>query len=309
MISILNNEIKIIKKNISKKIENKKLLLISDILNIDNIVNELEQQNKVVHNDINISKKDSYYVINKNINKELIDVLKQNNILNSYLKYIEDSIALNIEESIKIGFIFYFILIDLFNLKYITKDELLYYLDISNNEINNLNRNYELCITNNLSNEINKDNYKSFIKGNNRKVKEEIISLYNDIGLLLIEVPFNCDLLELKKFLEDIKAYKVKFDINNMRFNLRFKKIKKYKKDGMYFVNANTIILDSRNITGFKHELGHFLYENNIPFLYNKEYINPLDVNLETMKFLDCKHKIEDYNLNSERFAYWFERN
>lgn len=220
---------------------------------------------------------------------------------------IENSIGLNINETIQSAFIFYFILIDLYNFKYINKDELFEYLNIVNNNTNTLNRNYELCLTNNLSIEINQTNTNSYIKGKNIKIKEDIISLFNEIGLLLLEIPFNCNILELRKFLEDILAYKNKFEINNMKFNLRFKKIKKYKKDGMFFVNANTIILDPRDIKAFKHELGHFIYENNISFLYNKTKVIPKDINLDSFKFINNKHKVEDYNLSSENFAYWFE--
>ena len=173
MISILNEEIKIIKKNIQKKIINNKILEISDLIDVSNIINILNTNKEIQYNDIKIVQKDNYFVIDKNINKEIIEVLNNNKILNRYIKLIENSIGLNINETIQSAFIFYFILIDLYNFKYINKDELFEYLNIVNNNTNTLNRNYELCLTNNLSIEINQTNTNSYIKGKNIKIKEE----------------------------------------------------------------------------------------------------------------------------------------
>ena len=150
MISILNEEIKIIKKNIQKKIINNKILEISDLIDVSNIINILNTNKEIQYNDIKIVQKDNYFVIDKNINKEIIEVLNNNKILNRYIKLIENSIGLNINETIQSAFIFYFILIDLYNFKYINKDELFEYLNIVNNNTNTLNRNYELCLTNKL---------------------------------------------------------------------------------------------------------------------------------------------------------------
>ena len=41
----------------------------------------------------------------------------------------------------------------------------------------------------------------------------------------------------------------------------------------MFVKNANTIILDSRELKSFIHELGHYIYENNLVFNLNHKRI------------------------------------
>ena len=72
-------------------------------------------------------------------------------------------------------------------------------------------------------------------------------------------------------------------------------------------MTVNSLHHPNRQRFTIAHELGHFIYENNISFLYNKTKVIPKDINLDSFKFINNKHKVEDYNLSSENFAYWFE--
>jgi len=90
--------------------------------------------------------------------------------------------------------------------------------------------------------------------------------------------------------------------------------LKKIKKYGLYIVNDKTIILDPRNIEQFKHELGHFIYENKINFqlsnkLINEEERNSIIIEHQNVYSLSNYKNYETYNLDSEIFAYWFENN
>lgn len=72
----------------------------------------------------------------------------------------------------------------------------------------------------------------------------------------------------------ETKKLKESLHIKKFNFNLRFKKLKKIKKYGLYIVEDKTIILDPRHIEHIKHELGHFIYENKIDFQLSNKLIS-----------------------------------
>ena len=135
----------------------------------------------------------------------------------------------------------------------------------------------------------------------------------NDINAQLVEIPKEYDLRRLEHSLHEIASILNEFKVEKRDFIIRFRKIKKLKKTGLFIVSANTIILDPRETDSFKHELGHYIFENKIPVevggnvLKFNDFKFIVENNRDTYSALLTKHKIEDYNENSEIFAYSFE--
>lgn len=101
--------------------------------------------------------------------------------------------------------------------------------------------------------------------------------------------------------------------LRNRRFALRFKKIAHYRKTGLYIKNAKTLVVDPRTISSLFHELGHFIYENKCTIELNDHKVEADDLDKivdQNMKRYETKiknHKIEEVNVSSEVFAYYFE--
>lgn len=135
----------------------------------------------------------------------------------------------------------------------------------------------------------------------------------NEINAKLVEIPKDYDLIRLEHSLQEIASILNEFKVEKRDFIIRFRKIKKLKKTGLFIVSANTIILDPRETDSFKHELGHYVFENKIPVEICGNVLNFNDFrfivenNRGTYSSLLNKHKIEDYKENSEIFAYAFE--
>lgn len=164
--------------------------------------------------------------------------------------------------------------------------------------------------TNKLSYEISVVSKNSFLYGNDLLLKQEIINIINKNNIELLEIPFNYKLNKLIIFFRKIDKFIESLNIKKIpEFKIRFKKIRKYKKEGM-FINKDLIIVDPRNPDVFFHEFGHFIYENKINFsIKEKRYLSK---NFEKIinKFecdLNQYSKLENYDLNSEKFAVWFE--
>ena len=134
-----------------------------------------------------------------------------------------------------------------------------------------------------------------------------------DINAKLVEIPKDYDLNRLEHSLQDIASILNEFKVNKRDFIIRFRKIKKLKKTGLFIVAANTIILDPRETESFKHELGHYIFENKVPVEISGRLLKPNDFNMvvnenrEKYMGLLQKHRIEGYKENSEIFAYSFE--
>lgn len=136
----------------------------------------------------------------------------------------------------------------------------------------------------------------------------------NEINAKLVEIPKEYDLTKLESSLKEISTILNKFKINKREFIIRFRKIRKLKKTGLFIVSANTIILDPRETDSFKHELGHYIYENKVPveihgtLLKYNDFQTIINENFSKYSGLLKKHKIEDYKEHSEIFAYCFEQ-
>lgn len=135
----------------------------------------------------------------------------------------------------------------------------------------------------------------------------------NEINAKLVEIPKEYDLTKLESSLKEISTILNEFKINEREFIIRFRKIRKLKKTGLFIVSANTIILDPRETDSFKHELGHYIYENKVSveihgtLLKYNDYQTIVNENFAKYSGLLKKHKIEDYKECSEIFAYSFE--
>lgn len=136
----------------------------------------------------------------------------------------------------------------------------------------------------------------------------------NQINAQLVEIPKDYDLKKLESALKEMVSILGDFKIEKREFIIRFRKIKKLKKTGLFIVSANTIILDPRESGSFKHELGHYVYENQIPIniagkiLMPNSFSNVVDENKAQYAGLLEQHRIEDYKEDSEIFAYSFEK-
>lgn len=136
----------------------------------------------------------------------------------------------------------------------------------------------------------------------------------NQINAQLVEIPKDYDLKKLESALKEMVSILDDFKIEKREFIIRFRKIKKLKKTGLFIVSANTIILDPRESGSFKHELGHYVYENQIPIniagkiLMPNSFSNVVDKNKAQYAGLLEQHRIEDYKEDSEIFAYSFEK-
>lgn len=149
--------------------------------------------------------------------------------------------------------------------------------------------------------------------GRHPYISHNINKYLNEINAKLVEIPKNYEKNKLEESLLYILKTLNKFEIKNRDFILRFRKIRKIKKDGLFIKSNNTIILDPRDISAFQHELGHFVYENNINFKNEKIIISDLFYNIVKENYIKYKenlkiHKIEDYKENSEIFALYFEK-
>jgi hypothetical protein len=143
-----------------------------------------------------------------------------------------------------------------------------------------------------------------------RFIRPDINDLIESINPLLLEIPGDYDIKKLKECLMSIDNTLKEHTIKKSNFVLRFKKLGLYKKDGMFIKKANTIVVDPRATHTFKHELGHYIYENGIPFnLNSKRIYKHRFQKLSQSTTIDESyiHTIEDYKVDSEKFAHWFE--
>lgn len=168
-----------------------------------------------------------------------------------------------------------------------------------------------ILTTNKLSIEISKRSDINFLEGQNPLIKKEILTIIENLKFSLVEIPNNYKLFELLKFFRKIDEVISSLELNYSDIQLRLKKIKKYKKEGM-FINKNLIIIDPRNPFIFFHELGHFIYENKLDFTLNGNRFlasnNERIANDNKNRFdLNQYKKLENYDISSEIFANWFE--
>lgn len=240
-----------------------------------------------------------FFCKRKNIDTFLKENIKKSNLNKEYSAYLQETyLASCSEEVIKFLFLEYFMLIDLFNLRLITELEFNNYLRL-NSKREGFSKNSNLLITNKQAFELTLETANQFISGRNKVLKKQIVLLIKELGIPLVEIPQFYNLESLIKFLYEVKEIKERLSISSLTFKLRFKKIKHFKKDGMYIVNDKTIIVDPRKPKAFVHELGHYIFEENINVKLPK-----FELKNDTLN----KSKFEYYSVDSESFAYGFEK-
>lgn len=267
-----------------------------------------------------------YHIKNmKNLNPLLKSFLSLDIEYGKYFKYIEP-LMLNKEIIVnKIDDVIFVVYIDLFLNYYILKDKRKKVEDISN-ELKRMSEtvNLEVILKSSKDSisggswkqstlletalgsiEWSRDGRKEYISYNANKY-------LNEINAKLVEIPKNYEKNKLEESLLYILNTLNKFEIKNRDFILRFRKIKKIKREGLFIKSANTIILDPRDISAFQHELGHFVYENNVNFKNGLLISSDLFCNIVKENYIKYKenlkmHKVEDYKESSEIFALYFE--
>ena len=137
-------------------------------------------------------------------------------------------------------------------------------------------------------------------------------SLRKELGLIILEVPNHFKRDETFKFLRDIRKLLNELGIKKLKTNFRIRKILKLKNNGMFIVNANTLVIDPRSPEKVIHEIGHYVYENRLGFNWNgrRVYKNRFEGLIKKNRGIEKIDisKYEDYSQKSEVFAYWFER-
>lgn len=299
--SIINEEyiypLKKLKLSSSEQID------INSLLKVDSIKKSISEK-KVFENRFGKSIKNisGYFCKRNELNKFLVEKLMKTTFYQDYLPYLDKIFnTKSIDEVIKYIYIEYFITADLFNLRLINREELNTLLTFGSSKEEFI-KNSNLLITNKQSFELTKENSNDFLVGRKINLKQEVVSLFEELGILLIEIPQFYRLESLISFLEEIRDLKNKLKIEKFSFKLRFKKLKHFKKDGMYIVNEKTIIVDPRKPKAFIHELGHYIFEEKI----NITLPEIERINIEVNGYQ--KSKFEDYSIESEIFAYSFEK-
>jgi hypothetical protein len=128
----------------------------------------------------------------------------------------------------------------------------------------------------------------------------------------LVEIPKQYKKSEFRDFLIDANYNLEKLNLKHHNFELRFKKLGLYKKEGMFIKKHNILIIDPRKTKAFYHELGHFIYENGLSFNLNGKRVYKSNFeSISKKENIDnlIQSKLEDYDIKSEKFAYWFENN
>lgn len=297
---------------------------IGDIVDILTIKKSL---NSIKDGTFNIVVKGDLYYANKKTNPEFFTLIMNNKKhLTTELDYLKNSFSsIDFNEIVIYYLIELVILIELKNkniidlkslykyltmLDYIPKDYLdnfkqvvFYKKDIKKNSFK---KNINILLT-------NKNSYE-FPRNLSNLKNNKMLKLINDIDLPLLEIPANKDTEKTIIFLDEMLQLKKILNLKKWNFSLRIKKTKK-GNDGMYIKSANTIIIDPRHPDALHHELGHYIYENNLAFTYNNKRYYPCFFNNILIKFkktnynkiLIKQNSVEDNSNKSEIFAIWFD--
>jgi hypothetical protein len=137
----------------------------------------------------------------------------------------------------------------------------------------------------------------------------------NIIEPVEFEIPYGYDKSKLKNTLKEFSEVLEFLDIKNRDFIIRFRKLGLFKRKGFYIKKAKTIIVDPRHTDTLYHELGHYIFEEGIPFKlngskrYKKTFSKIVEENIDSFEEYFSIHKIESHKHDSETFALWFENN
>lgn len=308
-------------KNYNYKYINKNNLNIKNLINFSNLINKID--NDLTYFNSKIIKDNNSWKIYKKINieflelilkykdnlpKELFELLKEEETI-----YLKEEVLLFINSEL-------FISLELFNNKYINEEEFIKFIKTIpylNSEIKSklqINRRYKLNQEKN-KNLLNTNlNNLEYPKNKNKIKNKKLLNYIEELNLNLIEIPIDKDIKNLELFFEKLLNLKKSLNLKTFKFNLRIKRILKYKKEGMFITSNNTIILDPRCSNRIYHELGHYIYENNLSFTFNNKRIYCSKFNNIINQYknknkinFNNKNQLEKYSDNSEVFAYWFE--
>ena len=199
-----------------------------------------------------------------------------------------------------------YILIQQYNLKLIDikefKKEIYSYFSIHRKNIVSNSKNKTFLVSNKQSIELPRD-----------KALYPSLERYRVAsGFLLLEVPFDFKRKETFSFLKEVISFLENIGLKGLKTNFRIRKIHRIKRNGMFIVNANTLVIDPRNPEKVLHEIGHYIYENGLAFnldgkrIYKNRFDSIIKKNQHIAK-IDISN-YEDYEKNSEIFAYWFEK-
>lgn len=313
--------------NLSGNVEIEKILDVDLILNFDYSTTFLKLNNMI------INKKENFYFIEKSDCFDKLKLIKtvkkimDHNLL--FLKYRgvltklqSDKKIITSDEKMVLKYVYYelFILLEIASIKH---NKGINY-DLEKDLIQKI-IGYKYIFSEKRKVKQKKEYVRSKISERGSNVKywnklnystdlpENIIHLAKKIAMNELELPLKYDENNVVKLLSALDLILNKLEIKNRNFTLRFKKLKHYKKVGLYIKNAKCIIVDPRYTSSLFHELGHFLYETKTVFQYKNEKITQkkkekiIEKHKEKYKNNLIIHKIEELNENSEVFAYWFE--
>lgn len=160
---------------------------------------------------------------------------------------------------------------------------------------------------------LTKENTDKFLVGKNLEIKKDIVKSFKKIGFNSLEIPNCFDEVELLDFLKSILKVKENFKLNDLNMTLRIKKFAlKYSYEGVYNKLLKTVVLDARHRDVFFHELGHYIFENQLNYFYDNKVFSfeeySINLNLSGSE-LDAYRKIKHYSekMESEAFALNFE--
>jgi hypothetical protein len=314
-------------KEDSISIDLSKPFSLKKFVNINDLINKLNTNSSLIINQTRINKVNGLFYVKsfKNIDNILNTFLKLNLEVNSLLVYIEN-LMLDKEMIIKKPIdVLTFAYIDLLFNYYLLKST--ENLDTNNIYLTNISKIIDKKTT--IKTKKEKSSGNSWIQstlmetalgniewvrdGRHPYISHKANKYLNEINAKLVEIPKDYELNKLEHSLQEIASILNEFKVEKREFIIRFRKIKKLKKTGLFIVSANTIILDPRATDSFKHELGHYVFENKIPvevggnILKFNDFKFIVENNRNAYSSLLNKHKIEDYKENSEIFAYAFE--
>lgn len=281
----------------------------SDIIDVSDIKDKIKNGLAV---NLSISRDIAgHYISKRTFDIEIINLLYEyKDCFNEEFSYVKKQfISKNFNDIVIYYLIELIIIVELNKNKKINKNEMLHYfkkidyiskdyiLDFEKHLLNkriknNFNKNNNFLIKNKSSYEFPCD----IEKIRDIKIKEFVLKL----NLPIVEIPYDKDRENIISFFKDLIMFKEKIKLKKWNFNLRIKKTKK-ENCGMYIVNANTIIIDPRTPESIYHEIGHYVYENNLSFTFKNKRIY-------RYMFKKIIERNKKRNIpNSEIFAIWFE--
>lgn len=315
------------KINLSQSIE------LKHIINIDNILFHNFEKSPLKINGFSIEKKERYYFLKKGRffrENKLFEVYdKVKNYENILLKYRELFLKLKNDNAIVtsdinhlINYLYYDLIIYLEIAAYKHRFDI-DYEDEKQNISKILGKKLEYSGKKNKSQQIDykkstlvqratntKYWHRSF---HSKKLDYAIVKLAEKINPIELELPLRYESDKVISLLQNFNYLLDLMKITNREFELRFKKLGHYKKEGLYLKNAKTLVIDPRYSTTLFHEFGHFLHETNTPFYLKNKKITKRERNkiIKEHKFSFKNrlnnHKSEELDEESEIFAYWFE--